>query len=183
METVKNAVLLADPPWSFKTYSEKGDGRSASKHYDVMSVRDLESMKLPPLANDACLFMWATSPMMPEALHLMDAWGFTFKTTAFVWVKTNLDGTPFMGLGYWTRQNAEFCLLGTRGKPKRVRGDVRQIIMDVRREHSRKPACVHERIEALVDGPYCEMFARETRKGWTSYGNEIGKFDDCSDIL
>jgi N6-adenosine-specific RNA methylase IME4 len=81
-----------------------------------------------------------------------------------------------MGLGYWTRANTEPCLLATRGKPKRVNADVRQGIIDQPREHSRKPDCVHERIERLVAGPYLELFARQQRPGWTVWGNETDKF-------
>jgi len=80
-------------------------------------------------------------------------------------------------MGYWTRANSEPCLLATRGKPKRLSAAVRQGIIEPRREHSRKPDCVHERIERLVAGPYLELFARATRPGWTCWGNEVGKFD------
>jgi N6-adenosine-specific RNA methylase IME4 len=82
-----------------------------------------------------------------------------------------------MGLGYWTRANTEPCLLATRGKPKRLNADVRQLIIEPRREHSRKPDCVHSRIERLVAGPYLELFARAPRKGWDVWGNETAKFE------
>jgi N6-adenosine-specific RNA methylase IME4 len=90
------------------------------------------------------------------------------------------DLDPFVGMGYWTRSNSEFCLLGTRGKPKRLNADVRQAIIEPRREHSRKPDCVYNRIERLVAGPYLELFARTTRPGWTSWGNQVGKFAEVA---
>lgn len=81
-----------------------------------------------------------------------------------------------MLLGYWTRSNSEVCLLATRGKPKRSNADVRQAIIAPRREHSRKPDGIHERIERLVAGPYLELFARQRRPGWDCWGNEVEKF-------
>ena len=115
--------------------------------------------------------------MLPDALLLIDAWGFTYKTVGFVWVKTNRKAsTLFMGLGYHTRQNAELCLLATRGKPKRLSGGVHQIIMSPRREHSRKPDEIYERIEALYPGPYLEIFSRTDREGWDAWGYEAGRW-------
>ena len=87
------------------------------------------------------------------------------------------DTDALMGMGYWTRANTEPCLLATRGKPKRLNADVRQGIIEPRRQHSRKPDCVHGRIERLVAGPYVELFARQSRPGWDVWGNEVGKFD------
>lgn len=136
-------------------------------------------------APDACLFMWAVWPTLPDALEVMKAWGFEYKTCAFSWIKAdprqlemfNDDIVPYMGLGYWTRANSEICLLGTRGNPKRVNADVRQAIVEPKREHSRKPDCVPGRIERLVNGPYLELFARTERAGWSSWGNQTTKFE------
>jgi N6-adenosine-specific RNA methylase IME4 len=134
-------------------------------------------------APDCVLFMWSCWPMLHDAFRLIEAWGFTYKTCAFSWMKADPyrlfadDATPFAGLGYWTRANTEPCLLATRGKPKRLNADVRQGIIAPRREHSRKPEGIHFRIERLVAGPYVELFARETRPGWDCWGNEVGKFD------
>jgi N6-adenosine-specific RNA methylase IME4 len=88
--------------------------------------------------------------------------------------RDDLDAS--VGMGYWTRANSEACLLATRGKPKRLNADVRQGIIAPRREHSRKPDGIHARIERLVAGPYCELFARERRPGWDAWGNEVDKF-------
>jgi N6-adenosine-specific RNA methylase IME4 len=133
-------------------------------------------------AEDCCLFLWGTRPMLPEALEVIAAWGFTYKTEAFTWIKVNREKPrkPRMGLGYWTRANTEPCLLATRGTPKRLHKDVGQVIAEPIREHSRKPDCVHERIERLVPGPYLELFARQSWPGWTMWGNEAGKFDELT---
>jgi N6-adenosine-specific RNA methylase IME4 len=135
-------------------------------------------------ADDCVLFLWACWPILPWAIRTIDAWGFEYKTCAFVWAKAHANQLemfqdhidPHMGLGYWTRANTEFCLLATRGSPKRIASDVHQAIIEPRREHSRKPDCVHERIERLVAGPYLELFARARRPGWDCWGNEVDKF-------
>lgn len=182
----KYAVIYADPPWDFATYSEKGENRSAKRHYDVMSNDDILNLPIGDMAADNCvLLLWATMPQLPLAFRAIERWGFTYKTVAFTWVKMNRKAvdTPFMGLGFWTRSNAELCLLATKGKPKRVGSDVRQVVMSPVREHSRKPDEMYEMIERLVEGPYVELFARHTRHGWDAVGNEAGLFDDFSDIL
>lgn len=86
------------------------------------------------------------------------------------------DADVQMGLGYWTRANTEYCLLATRGKPRRLSKSVRQGIIEPRRQHSRKPDCVYGRIEQLVEGPYLELFARTQRPGWTAWGNQTDRF-------
>ena len=174
---MKYGAILCDPPWTFKTYSEKGKGRSAEQHYDCMTHEKLYELDLTYHAlPDCALFLWTTDPMLPRALDVLENWGFQYKTVAFTWVKQNRDGSPFTGMGYWTRANPEMCLLGTRGKPKRINKDVRQLIVAPRREHSRKPDEIYERIERLVGGPYLEMFARQQRPGWDQFGNEVDKF-------
>jgi N6-adenosine-specific RNA methylase IME4 len=167
-------VILADPPWSFKTYSGKGKGRSAEAHYDCMSI---ESVRALPVSNwvteDCALFLWSINPMLPQALAVIEAWGFTYKTVAFTWAKrTTRDNGWHFGLGYWTRQNTESCLLATRGHPQRLSRSVRQLIVAPRGRHSAKPAEAHAWIEALCSGPYLELFARGQRPGWDSWGLE-----------
>lgn len=187
-------AILADPPWHFKTYNEKGRKRSPdwkpfkgspSQHYDTMSTEDIVALPVADLAaDDCCLFMWVSWPMLPDAMKLIGAWGFEYKTCGFDWMKAHAgqldmlrdDNDVLMGMGYWTRANSEPCLLATRGKPKRLSAAVRQGIIEPRREHSRKPDCVHGRIEKLVAGPYLELFARAPRAGWDVWGNETQKF-------
>lgn len=173
-------AILADPPWSFKTWGGKTctPHRSEADHYSTMKHEALEDIPVNDwAAKDCALFMWVVDSHLPDAIRLMEAWGFEYKTIAFTWVKTTKDGSrPSMGMGYWTRKAAEICLLGTRGKVKRISKGVRQVITEPRREHSRKPDETHSRVEQLVGGPYLEMFARQTREGWTAWGNETEKF-------
>jgi N6-adenosine-specific RNA methylase IME4 len=129
-------------------------------------------------AEDCVLFLWAVDPLLDKAFDLMRAWGFEYKTVAFYWVKQNMKSDGFFtGLGYWTRANPEQCLLGTRGNPRRLGKDVRKLVMDRRREHSRKPDQIRERIERLVRGPYLELFARDTKRGWDCWGDQFALFD------
>ena len=170
----KFGIIYADPPWKFETWSEKGKGRSAEQHYPTMPLEDIKNLSVNELAYENCaLFLWAVSPMLPQALEVMESWGFIYKTVAFTWIKEDTKGDIFKGLGFWTRSNAEFCLLGTRGMPKRNSSDVSQIIISKREEHSKKPDEIRDRIvELMGDLPRIELFARNERKGWVSWGNE-----------
>jgi N6-adenosine-specific RNA methylase IME4 len=184
-------AILADPPWQFNSLwgarpkqTEAGyPSRAVDAHYPTLTIDQIAAMPVADIAADDCvLFLWTCWPVLQKSFRVLEAWGFTYKTCAFSWMKADPwrlfadDKTPFAGLGYWTRANTEPCLLATRGRPKRLRRDVRQGIIAPRREHSRKPDCVHDRIEALVGGPYLELFARAERPGWTSWGNEVGRF-------
>jgi len=184
-------VILADPPWQFNSLwggrpkkTEAGyASRAVDAHYDTMTINDIGALPVADIAADDCvLFMWTCWPVLRKSFQVLDAWGFTYKTCAFSWMKADPyrlfadEKTPFAGMGYWTRANTEPCLLATRGKPKRRAKDVRQGIIAPRREHSRKPDEVHGRIERLVAGPYLELFARQERPGWASWGNESDKF-------
>ena len=180
-------VICADPPWTFATYSRKGKGRSAEAHYACLGFEDICAIPVADwAAPDSILFLWVTDPLLPKGLELIEAWGFTYKTVGFYWAKLNkrtprnrfIEDDFFTGMGFWTRANVEQCLLATRGKPNRLRKDVRRLVVAPRREHSRKPDEVHERIERLADGPYLEMFARQGRRGWDCWGIEAGLFDD-----
>lgn len=179
-------AILADPPWQFNCWadSDKAHG-TANSHYNTMTKEDIANLPVADLAaDDCCLFVWICWPNLLESLETIKSWGFTYKTCAFSWMKAdvstlNLFSDPvdaYMGLGYWTRANSEVCLLATRGKPKRLNADVRQGIIAPRREHSRKPDGIHERIERLVAGPYLELFARQKRAGWDVWGNQTDKF-------
>lgn len=169
-------IIYADPPWSFQTWSRKGNGRSAENHYPTMPIEDIRALPVQTLAAEDCvLFMWATLPTLPEALSVVDAWGFKYKTTAFVWVKQNRK-TPslFWGMGYWTRSNAELCLLATKGNPKRQSAKVHQVIVSPVQEHSKKPDITRDRIVELVgDTSRIELFARQQTPGWDVWGNEV----------
>jgi len=173
----KYNIIYADPAWSFKTYSNKGKGRSPDKHYSVMSLQDIKDLPVQDIADDNCiLFLWVTFPLLKEGFEVIDAWGFIYKTVAFNWVKKNKKTDSwFWGLGYWTRSNAELCLLATKGTIKRQSASIHQIIDTPIEKHSKKPDIVRNKIVELVgDLPRIELFARETADGWDSWGNEIG---------
>ena len=177
--TKKYNVIYADPPWSFKTYSEKGKDRSPEKHYGVMNFKDICNMPVNKIANDnSVLLMWVIDPLLDKAFEVINAWGFKYKTVAFTWAKTNKTKPGFFtGLGYWTRGNPEMCLLATKGKPKRISKSVPQLVVEQRREHSRKPDIMYKHIENLLEGPYIELFARQQKEGWDSFGNEVTKWN------
>ena len=126
-------------------------------------------------APDSALFLWATFPQLPEALRLIEAWGFNYKSVAFVWLKKNKKADSwFYGLGFWTRGNAEICLLATRGHPKRANAGVHQVILSHIEEHSKKPEEARSRIVRLMgDVPRIELFARSRAPGWDVWGNEV----------
>ncbi len=179
-------AILADPPWGFKTWSgpeKKVASRGSVAPYQTMEMDEIAALPVASVAAEHCaLFLWCVWPTINEAFKIIEAWGFKYKTCAFLWTKANqyrlwaLEEDIHMGLGYWTRANTECCLLATKGKPKRLSPSVRQAIIEPFREHSRKPDCVHERIQSLVAGPYLEMFARQRREGWAAWGNETDKF-------
>lgn len=184
-------AILADPPWKFETWgSQENSATCVENHYDTMSIEEICKLPVGDLAADSCvLFMWICWPTMHRALEVIDAWGFTYKTCAFSWMKADMatvdmftDDYPVrIGTGYWTRANTEPCLLATRGKPKRIHNDVRQGIIAPRREHSRKPEGVHARVERLVAGPYLELFARQRRSNWDVWGNQTDKFAEAAE--
>jgi len=174
----KYNVIYADPPWTFKTFSDKGKDRSPENHYNVMSLKDICNLPISKIANDnSVLLMWVVDPLLDKAFEVINAWGFKYKTVGFTWAKTNRKSMGFFtGLGYWTRGNPEMCLLATKGKPKRISKSVPQLVVEQRREHSRKPDIMYNHIENLLEGPYIELFARTQRSGWDSWGNQTDKF-------
>lgn len=180
MITKKYQIIYADPPWSFKTYSDKGKDRSAEKHYLVMKLDDIKALNVASIAADNCiLFFWATYPNLLDAIDVINAWGFTYKSVSFTWVKTTKNDKWHIGCGYWTRANPEICLLATRGHPKRISKSVRNLVVSPVRKHSQKPDEVRDRIVQLMgDIPRIELFAREKVAGWDSIGMDI----DGSDI-
>lgn len=180
-------AILCDPPWNFKTYS--GESAVPTLAADPYSTMTLDEMKALPVgdvaAADCLLVMWIVSSHLVEAIELAAAWGFTYRSIGPVWAKERspdqaeiFDDGPIcdLGMGYWFRQQCEIALVFGRGSPKRLSRSVRQYVGEPRREHSRKPDCVHERIERLVAGPRLELFARQQRPGWTAFGNQTEKF-------
>jgi N6-adenosine-specific RNA methylase IME4 len=160
-------VIYADPPWRFEPYSrETGLDRAADNHYPTMGVDDLMAMTVPAATNCA-LFMWATAPMLPQALIVMAAWGFDYRSH-MVWVK------PGIGTGYWFRNAHELLLLGIKGKIPTPVDHVSSVISAPRGAHSVKP----EEFAAIIENmfphlPRLEMFARAPREGWDVHGNQV----------
>jgi len=141
-----------------------------------MTTDDICALPVADIAaKDCILFMWATFPNLPDAFKVLTAWGFTYKTVAFVWVKRNKKSPGwFWGLGHWTRANAEICLLATKGNPKRQSARVHQVIDTPVEEHSKKPQAARDKIIELAgDLPRIELFAREQTPGWDVWGNEV----------
>ncbi len=166
-------VLLVDPPWLFRTRGVHGT-RHASNHYDVMTTDDICKLQVP--ADDNCaMFLWATWPNLMDAFRLIEAWNFTYRTIAWVWVKKNKKADSyFTGLGYYTRSNTEPCLLAVRGRMKVQDRGVQSLIVSRIRAHSQKPYEQYEKIQRLYpEAKKLEMFARQKREGWHSWGNEI----------
>lgn len=174
----KYTVIYADPPWK---YHDKPQGKGPEDHYPTMSIEDICALPVRELADRDCvLFLWVTFPFLRECFKVIDAWGFKYKTVAFVWIKQNRNNDGiFWGLGSWTRSNAELCLLATKGHPPRKARNVHQVIISHVQEHSRKPDEARLRIETLMgDVPRIELFARQSPLGWDVWGNEVN-----SDIL
>ncbi|MFK5984052.1 MAG: MT-A70 family methyltransferase [Pseudomonadota bacterium] len=178
-------VIYCDPPWH---YNNKKSNGAAINHYPTMKQKELIEMRgfIDKIADDPCfLLMWATYPLLAESLELVNAWGFTYKTVAFTWVKKYANGNYSIGGGNYTRSNAEICLLATRGKVT-VANDIKnrginQIIEtndQGKRKHSRKPIEARERIDTLFgEVQKIELFARQTIAGWDHWGNEVDKFN------
>ena len=186
------SIVYADPPWSYKVWSEdkKQAQGCAKRYYQTMSVTDICNIPVADLCNkDTKLFMWATMPCLPEAIKVIEAWGFEFKTAAFVWVKTNkrqvheqpsffpIDSIDrFYGIGHWTASNVELCLGALRpgGNLNRQDKSISQVVLAPITRHSEKPAEVREKIVRLCgDLPRIELFARKPTDGWTVWGNEV----------
>jgi N6-adenosine-specific RNA methylase IME4 len=174
----KYKIIYADPPWTFKTYSKKGkEKKSPECHYECMKIDDIYEMPISQIADDDCvLFLWVTFPMLQQGLETIKRWGFTYKSLGFNWLKRNKKATDtwFWGLGYWTRQNPEVCLLATKGKPHRVSKSVHSVVATPIEGHSKKPDVVRERIvELMGDIPRIELFSRQQTEGWDAWGNEV----------
>lgn len=172
----KYQIVYADPPWQYKVYSKKGESRSAESYYPTMSIDDICKLPVKNITDDnSVLFMWMTFPTLKEGLRVISEWGFKYKTVAFVWIKQNKKvPSLFWGMGFWTRANAEICILATKGKPKRISAKVHQVILSPIEEHSKKPNEARNRIvELMGDLNKIELFARQKEEGWDVWGNEV----------
>lgn len=188
-------VVLADPPWLFNVRSKKGEKKSPQRHYPCMTIKEIAALPVDDIiAEDAVLFMWVTWPLLLNTenlplnpfvpwedhpvLHqqnvinyILKAWGFKYVSLAWEWDKKNLmTGKRSFGGGYYTRKNLEPCIIARRGFPGLPKSrSVTDLITAIRRQHSQKPAEQYERIEAMYDGPYLELFAVDKRRGWKQW--------------
>ena len=171
---MKYKIIYADPPWK---YQDKGCNGNCEQYYKTMSIKELKELPIQDISDKDCiLFLWTTYPMLKEALDLIDSWGFKYKTIAFQGVKTTVNGKYFYGLGRWTRGNTEPCLLAVKGKPKRIKKDIFQLVFSPINGHSKKPNEIRKLIVDLIgDVPRIELFARERFEGWDCYGDQLSK--------
>ena len=176
----KYQIIYADPPWKYRQGSSMGTNfaGAADARYECMDYKEICALPVNGLVADkSILFLWVTFPMLREGLAVIEAWGFEYKTVAFTWVKTNANNMGFLfGIGYYTKSNAEVCLLATKGNAHSLVRDnsISQMIMTPKMAHSRKPIEVRDRIvQMLGDLPRIELFARRKVEGWDSWGNEV----------
>lgn len=179
LEPSAYGLIMIDPPWHFRLYSERGEDKSAQAHYRTMGLDAIAALPVAELAAEhAVIWMWATAPMIDQQIGLVTRWGFRLATTG-VWVKTTINGKLAFGTGYVLRNAHEPFVLGIRGEPKLSRS-VRSVIMGEVREHSAKPEAAYVAAEALFPGAgrRVELFSRRSRPGWEAWGDEVGSLDE-----
>jgi len=181
----KYDIIYADPPWIYCDYKNKktalknpnnNSHKGVALKYNLMSIEELKEIPVNKISTDNCvLFLWVTMPKLNECFEVIEAWGFTYKTVAFTWIKKNKNkDSLFMGMGRWTRSNAELCLLATKGNPKRVSASIHSVVITKIEEHSKKPNEVRNRIVELCGNlPRIELFARDQIQEWDCWGNEV----------
>ncbi len=169
----KYQIIYADPPWAYRNMGNIQ--ATANAQYPTMSNKDICALPVGGVSDDnSILFLWATFPKIQEALDVMKAWGFEYKTVGFTWIKKNKNGGNFFGVGWYTKSNAEVCLIGTKGKAPKVSNKISSIVETIRERHSKKPQIIREKIvEFCGDVSRIELFAREKTKGWDVWGNEV----------
>lgn len=168
----KYQIIYADPPWEYK---ESGSGtRVVKSHYPTMSIDEICNLPLEDICDSKCiLFLWVTFPRLEQGLRVMKEWNFKYYGLGFDWVKTSKNGNPSWGMGYYTRQNTEICLIGV--KKERIKPLVRNILAVIhspRQKHSQKPDVVKDYITQICgDLPRIELFARQKTEGWDVWGD------------
>lgn len=170
-------LILADPPWQFRDKANAG-ARGAAHKYPCMDWREIARLPVSGICAENCMLaMWWVDTMAEEAIAVATMWGFErIKMTGFTWAKVGVTGLPAVGMGHWTRGNAENCLFGFRGRPKRVDAGVSQLIIAPAGRHSQKPAEARTRLERLLgDCSRIELFAREGVQGWAAWGLEVNE--------
>lgn len=183
----KYNIIYADPPWEYK---ESGGGHrgTAGLPYPTMNIEEIKNLPIKNLQAENCiLFLWVTFPRLEQGLEVIKSWGFQYYGLGFDWVKISKNGKPSWGMGYYTRQNTEICLIGVPKDKKRrlkpINRDVLSVVHSLREEHSKKPNCIKDLIvRAVGDLPRVELFARQKTEGWDVWGNEVEcdiKISEC----
>jgi N6-adenosine-specific RNA methylase IME4 len=171
----KYQIIYADPPWTYDDMKNR-DPKMGGITYKTLTLEEIKSIPIKDICQKDCfLFLWVTMPKLKEGLQVIEAWGFRYITCAFTWIKLNPNGNGiYSGLGHWTNGNAELCLLGKMGQPKRVQKNVKQIQFHPRGKHSVKPSQIRNEIIRLVgDLPRIELFARQKVENWDAWGDEV----------
>lgn len=177
------SLLVIDCPWDFENYSDKGTKKGADPHYNVMSLDAIKALPVSRLAQGDCLLLaWATGAMLPKCIDTVKAWGFEYKTE-LIWRKLWPSGKPRMGTGYRARSFHEPVILATLGRPKHK--PLRSLFDGTSREHSRKPDEFFAMVEACCPNlmSRAELFSRENRPGWESWGDQSGKFNQSVNLI
>lgn len=177
MTEKKYNIIYADPPWHYNERNNPNTkfSRGVHSYYPTMSTDEICALSVPDMADENCaLILWVTFPRLKDGIKVMEAWGFRYVTVAFNWFKANKSGSPFFGIGYYTKSNSEIALLGIKGKMKPASNFVSQVVVSAREKHSKKPEIVKEKIvELFGDVPRIELFARQKTLGWDVWGNEV----------
>ena len=188
---LRYGLIMADNPWQFENWSKKGEAKNPSSQYKCMTMDEILSLPVGHLAaKDCAIWFWATNPMLPHALQVLSAWGFTYKTAGH-WAKMTeasykvlgplgniIQGKQSFGNGYLLRCAGEPYLIGTVGNPKQHSKSIRSVIIAPARDHSRKPEEAYVEAEKLFgDVPKLDLFSRQVRPGWDQFGDEVGKFE------
>ncbi len=177
----KYQIVYADPPWSYND-KMKGHTFSLDHEYETQNKNWIKNLPINSIADKNCvLFIWAVSPLLPECFEVIKSWGFKYKTVAFCWSKETKNHIKVSNLGRWTMGNVELCLLATKGHPKRIVKNIKQLVQSCRTKHSKKPPIIRDHIVCLMgDLPRIELFARKEKDlinyddwdGWDTFGNE-----------
>lgn len=166
-------VIYSDPPWRYEHAKNSND--SIEAHYPTMDLEEIKAMKVPS-ADNAVLLLWVTSPKLEEGLQVLNSWGFNYRSS-MIWDKSGIEsGKNWIGMGYWFRGQHELLLIGVKGKFSPPKEEVRfpSIYREFKTEHSKKPEFIYEMIEKMFPcHKYLELFARNTRENWRSWGNEV----------
>ena len=176
----KYNIIYADPPWQYndkmKMQGVHGMIRGAESFYNTMNLEDIKKLPIKNISSEnAILFMWVTMPLLDKAFEVIEDWGFKYKTCGFCWIKRTKHGKIHLGMGHYTRGNAELCLIGIKKKkPQFHTRSLSQIVESEIRKHSQKPDEIRDKIVELCgDIPRIELFARQHAKSWDCWGNEV----------